>query len=111
MIETLQRAGRPLAKSDIFKTVSANQPVAEDSISIYLEMREEFVKLDDGNWALSEWPETKKNVTPRRSQTAAPSATEADIARSARPGNLPISEPEAATTNGTSRPRYTSNRN
>ena len=57
MQEILRRAGRPMSAEDIDAAVRARRPAGEKSVSIYLAMRPEFVRLPDKSWALATWPE------------------------------------------------------
>ena len=57
MQEVLRRAGKPMSAEDIEAAVRARRPVGENSVSMYLTMRSEFVRLPDRTWALATWPE------------------------------------------------------
>ena len=57
MQEVLRRAGKPMSAGGIDAAVRARRPVGEKSVSIYLTMRPEFVRLPDKSWALATWPE------------------------------------------------------
>ncbi|MBF6606504.1 MAG: putative DNA binding domain-containing protein [Chloroflexi bacterium] len=77
MMEVLRRAGHPLAAAEIDAAVRERRTVGKNSVTMYLEMRSEFVKLPDKGWALVEWPEA------RRAKVADQSAGPAEQARTA----------------------------
>ena len=77
MVEVLRRAGHALTAAEIDAAVRERRPAAKNSVTMYLEMRPEFVKLSDKRWALVEWPEA------RRAKAANQPAGHAELARTA----------------------------
>lgn len=65
MTEALRRAGHPLPQAEISAGVAARRKVADASVPMYLQLRPEFTRLANGNWALSEWPEALHGAAPK----------------------------------------------
>lgn len=59
MREVLIVENRPLSSTEIHSRVNRRRPASQSSVSIYLQTRPDFKKVDRDSWALSTWKEAE----------------------------------------------------